>query len=309
MMNSKDIEKRLFIEDSIELQINSKNNNNTNVLKDRDFMGVPQEKLQPPTGKIEALADDLGDTFLEKKGKKYTLLDDLKGLAPIYAIDRHRLSTDGQGVTTLVVFHGCPLRCEYCINRTALNLKDVQKILSPEDLYIEIKQDNLYFLASGGGITFGGGEPCLYSGFITNFKNLCNPKWKLNIETSLCIEHRFVKKLLSVVDFWIIDIKDMDNDRYKQYTGSNNNLMIKNLKFLLNNGKANQMLVRVPFIKGFNTIDDVKNNVAILKGMGVLNIDVFDYKTSPNEEENKVLPLRGSPQHTGPYEYDRSLPF
>ena len=70
MMNSKDIEKRLFIEDSIELQINSKNNNNTNVLKDRDFMGVPQEKLQPPTGKIEALADDLGDTFLEKKGKK-----------------------------------------------------------------------------------------------------------------------------------------------------------------------------------------------------------------------------------------------
>ena len=72
MMNSKDIEKRLFIEDSIELQINSKNNNNTNVLKDRDFMGVPQEKLQPPTGKIEALADDLGDTFLEKKGKKYT---------------------------------------------------------------------------------------------------------------------------------------------------------------------------------------------------------------------------------------------
>ena len=69
MMNSKDIEKRLFIEDSIELQINFKNNNNTNVLKDRDFMGVPQEKLQPPTGKIEALADDLGDTFLEKKGK------------------------------------------------------------------------------------------------------------------------------------------------------------------------------------------------------------------------------------------------
>ena len=44
MMNSKDIEKRLFIEDSIELLINSKNNYNTNVLKDRDFRGVPQEK-------------------------------------------------------------------------------------------------------------------------------------------------------------------------------------------------------------------------------------------------------------------------
>lgn len=308
--NSKDdIEKQLFVENSIELQINSKNNNNTNVLKERDFMGVPREKMQPPTGKLEPLAGDLRDTFLKKKGKKYTLLVDLKGLAPIYAIDRHRISTDGQGVTTLVALHGCPLKCKYCINHAALNLKDVQKILSPEDLYNEIKQDNLYFLASGGGITFGGGEPCLYSGFITKFKSLCNSKWKLNIETSLCVKHGFVKKLLSVVDYWIIDIKDMDNNRYKKYTSFDNTLMIKNLKYILDKGKANQMLVRVPFIEGFNTRDDVDNNVAILKKMGVVNIDVFDYKTSPNERVNEVLPLRGSPQHKGSYEYDSSLPF
>ena len=37
-------------------------------------------------------------------------------LARIIGIARHRLSTDGDGVTTLVAFHGCPLHCRYCLN-------------------------------------------------------------------------------------------------------------------------------------------------------------------------------------------------
>ncbi len=36
--------------------------------------------------------------------------------AKIIGISRHRLSTDGDGVTTLVAFHGCPLRDLYCLN-------------------------------------------------------------------------------------------------------------------------------------------------------------------------------------------------
>lgn len=36
--------------------------------------------------------------------------------APVIAVSRHRIQTDGQGVTTLVCFHGCPLRCRCCLN-------------------------------------------------------------------------------------------------------------------------------------------------------------------------------------------------
>ena len=43
--------------------------------------------------------------------------------APIIGINRHRLTTDGEGVTTLVAFHGCPLHCKYCLNpQTSLNV-------------------------------------------------------------------------------------------------------------------------------------------------------------------------------------------
>ena len=40
--------------------------------------------------------------------------------AKIIGSARHRLSTDGDGVTTLVAFHGCPLRCRYCLNPQSL---------------------------------------------------------------------------------------------------------------------------------------------------------------------------------------------
>lgn len=41
--------------------------------------------------------------------------------APLIGIDRHRLATDGDGITTLVAFHECPLRCAYCINAQCFN--------------------------------------------------------------------------------------------------------------------------------------------------------------------------------------------
>ena len=40
----------------------------------------------------------------------------MSNLVPILGVNRHRLLIDGEGVTTLVAFHGCPLHCKYCLN-------------------------------------------------------------------------------------------------------------------------------------------------------------------------------------------------
>ena len=86
--------------------------------------------------------------------------------SPFIAINRHRLSTDGEGVTTLVGFHGCPLHCEYCLNPQCLQSDGVWRRMTPGELYSEVEIDDLYFMATGGGICFGGGEPLLRSDFI-----------------------------------------------------------------------------------------------------------------------------------------------
>ena len=92
-------------------------------------------------------------------------------------ISRHRLAIDGEGVTTLVAFHGCPLRCKYCLNPQSLS-KDTQCIeRTVEELIDEVRIDQLYFLATGGGITFGGGEPLLNYVYIKAFCRQCSKEW------------------------------------------------------------------------------------------------------------------------------------
>ena len=66
---------------------------------------------------------------------------------PLIGIARHRLTIDGEGVTTLVAFHGCPLRCKYCLNPTSLQPDGVWERYDCNQLYEEVRKDELYFLA------------------------------------------------------------------------------------------------------------------------------------------------------------------
>ncbi len=196
--------------------------------------------------------------------------------ARIFAISRHRLTTDGEGVTTLVTFNGCPLRCKYCLNKTSWN-DEKGRLYTPEELYETVKIDQLYFLATHGGVTFGGGEPLLQTDFIREFRALCGPQWSLVLETSLNVPEESVKMVDEVVDGYIVDIKDMNPAIYKQYAGIDNALAIRNLEWLLQHREARQITVRVPHIPDFNADADVQQSIAALKSMGVTEIDEFNY--------------------------------
>ena len=60
---------------------------------------------------------------------------------PLIGIARHRLTIDGEGVTTLVAFHGCPLRCKYCLNPTSLQPDGVWESYNCNQLYEEVRKD------------------------------------------------------------------------------------------------------------------------------------------------------------------------
>ena len=199
--------------------------------------------------------------------------------APLIGISRHRLTTDGEGVTTLVAFHGCPLRCKYCLNPQSLHSEGIWKHYDCMQLYEEVRLDELYFLATHGGITFGGGEPCLQSDFIYEFRQLCGQEWQLSVESSLNVPQENIEKLLPVIDYYIIDIKDINNDIYQQYTGKENEKVLKNLHYLIEHGKNEQIIVRTPIIPVYNSESDVDNSIRLLKEMGITQFDRFTYKT------------------------------
>ena len=197
--------------------------------------------------------------------------------APFIAINRHRLTTDGEGVTTLVAFHGCPLHCEYCLNAQCLQADGVWCRLTPGELYSEVEIDDLYFVATGGGICFGGGEPLLRSDFIKAFAEIMNPEWKLTIETSLNVPLENVKAIASLVQMWYVDIKDMNPDIYKAYGCKENKQVIGNLQWLAANGYADKVIIRLPLIPEYNTDEDRQMSQQQLEEMGFTNFDKFNY--------------------------------
>ena len=217
--------------------------------------------------------------------------------AEIAAVSRHRIVVDGEGVTSLVAFMACPLRCRYCLNPQTLVPDGPHRVLTPEELYAEVRRDELYFLASGGGVTFGGGEPLLRPDFIRTFRSLCGPDWKLNAETSLNVPEDNVRELMPVIDHWYIDVKDMDQGIYLSYTGRDNGRVRNNLQVLAGAGLAGRCTIRLPHIPGFNGDADRDRSIKELEAMGFDIFDRFEYKTDiDGKRKGNMQDPEGYPQ-------------
>lgn len=192
-------------------------------------------------------------------------------------ISRLRMGTDGEGIRTLVAAYGCPLRCKYCLNPQSWNEEAVVREFTVEELYRRVRIDNLYFLSTDGGITFGGGEPLLYAEFIKAFVGYTEHKWNIALETSLNVPQSALEKVLDCVDKFIVDIKSMSQDIYAEYTGGDNRQVVDNLTFLIGKVPVEKVVVRVPYIPGYTEDKDVEKSIENLKTMGIKQIEPFEY--------------------------------
>ena len=193
-------------------------------------------------------------------------------------IARHRIGSDGVGVTTLVGGHGYPLDCRYCLNPHCKRPKFTEYTVG--ELYEKLKPDTLYFSATGGGVTFGGGEPMLQADFIAAFVEYAKKSgadWRFTLETSLSASAD-VRMLVPYIDEFIVDIKDMNDEIYRAYTKKSPDNMQKNLAHLAKIC-PDRVRVKTPLIPGFNIAADVLHSQMALSDMGFLRIERLRYTT------------------------------
>ena len=187
--------------------------------------------------------------------------------APIFAVSRLRMNTDGSGITTLVAFMGCPLKCRYCLNpkcHEPIKEGDDIMMVTPQGLYDLVKIDNIYFQTTGGGICFGGGEPTMYANFIKAFRHVCGDKWKITLETSLACSADDLEMLTDVVDHWIVDVKSMDSAIYERYTGRPSGVS-QNLSRLQKLVPNEKVTIKVPAIPDFNEDRDLDADMELIR--------------------------------------------
>lgn len=194
---------------------------------------------------------------------------------PLLSLSRLRMEIDGEGVTTLIAGSGCPLRCKHCIN--AALLKNQPELVGVQELYDRVKCDDLYFQATGGGVTFGGGEALLHAEFIYRFHALCKDRWRIYVETSLHVPRALLDAALPAVDGYIVDVKALDPEIYRDYTGGDLSLVRSNLNYLLSKVGPECVHVRLPIIPGFSTAEDQARWAEQLYALGVTRLELFTY--------------------------------
>ena len=152
---------------------------------------------------------------------------------------------DGPGIRVVVFFQGCKLRCLYCHNPDTWSENEGTEY-SSEDLLNKIKRFKNYFQASGGGVTFSGGDPLRQPEFLLEVLKGCKEE---GIHT--CLDTSGVgfgdyDEILKYTDLVLYDVKHLTEEGYLDMTGSKineTNKFIEAVKRANNNLWIRQVVV------------------------------------------------------------------
>lgn len=201
----------------------------------------------------------------------------------------HGSLVDGPGVRLTVFFKGCNLRCSWCHNPESQSMdrermfyrqlcigcgscrcdketcdfcgacalrcpveakKIVGEDVSAEDILTQILSDAPFY-TNGGGVTFSGGECMLQPDFLLLLLKKCREQGiHTAVDTAGCVPWESFEKTAPYTDLFLYDIKLMDPDLHRQYTGVDNRRILSNLGRLLKSGA--KVWVRIPVIPGVN---------------------------------------------------------
>ncbi|TFG22123.1 MAG: glycyl-radical enzyme activating protein [Promethearchaeota archaeon] len=147
--------------------------------------------------------------------------------------------------------------CEEACPSTALHM--LGKWWNLNDLFHEIRKDKAYYVKSKGGITVSGGEPTTQTDFLLEFLKKCKGEGiSTALDTCGYASREIYEKILPYVDLILLDIKEIDSNRHKEFTGVPNETILENAIWMSNYVKSNnkKIWIRTPIIPHYTAIDD-----------------------------------------------------
>ena len=230
--------------------------------------------------------------------------------AKIFDIQRNSF-VDGPGIRTTVFFKGCNLKCKWCHNPESQSPKtqimfyrekctdcgrcsgitekdadfvcfnDAKQICGKDydvkEVLKIIKKDKLFYDTSNGGVTFSGGECMLQIEFLTEILRQCkDEKIHTAVDTAGNVPWKYFEKIIPYTDLFLYDVKAFNGEIHKKYTGVSNELILDNLKKLLEYGE--NIWIRIPIVPTVNdSADEMLEIKNFIKPFKPLKVELLPY--------------------------------
>jgi len=173
-------------------------------------------------------------------------------------------------------------RCERCGDCTISCPSGAREVagkwMTIHEVMAMIRRDISFYDESGGGVTFSGGEPLRQAAFLCELLNVCKTEEiHTALDTSGYAPWRVLEQVRHQVDLFLFDLKLMDNNQHKRYTGVSNRLILSNLVRLAHLGHS--IVLRIPLIPNITDGEEnIQQIAALAKGLpNIQRIDLLPY--------------------------------
>ena len=159
--------------------------------------------------------------------------------------------------------------CGNCVDRCYYEaLVGYGKEYTAHEVFEKVRRDKMFYDASGGGVTVSGGEPLTHPDFVAELFALCRSDGiHTCVETCGCVSPEALEQTAPLTDYFCFDLKIMDEEKHKKYTGLGNAGILANARRLAATG-AN-ILFRQPFIPGVNSGEDnIRATAEFIQSLG-----------------------------------------
>lgn len=134
--------------------------------------------------------------------------------------------------------------------------------ISIDELMKTIDNEAIFFDQSGGGVTFSGGEPLMHASYLLTALKACGKRhYHRVVDTTAFAKQEVLMEIAEHTELFLIDLKVMDDERHKEFTGVSNKKILENIIAL---SKTDcDIIFRMPLIEGVNTSKDNIDKTAL----------------------------------------------
>lgn len=183
-------------------------------------------------------------------------------------------------------------KCNFCETCLDYCLKCARAVAGKEytvsALMKEIEKDQIFYEKSEGGVTLSGGEPMMHIDFVEKLVNRCFDKGiSVVVDTCGYVPYENYQRINKKVSMYLYDLKQMDSEKHRKFTGVDNSLILENLMKLSRDGA--RINLRIPVIEGINADDEsVAAFLEMAKKIHVYKVNLLPYHNMGKDKYGRL---------------------